>query len=288
MPGAGVIARDEFGERRQVGRDREALRRRRGERPDLAGFDMRPGNGDVVEGQLDLAGEQVLRHLPTRAIGHMGHIGAGRDLEQLGRHMGRGTGPRRAERVFAGVLLQEIDQFRHGLGRQIEIDHQDVRHARHLRDRREILDVIIGHPGIDAGVDRMARHRTHGQRVAVGLGPGDRRGPGIAAGSRPVLDNELAAEAGAEPVGQDAPEQVGGAARGEGHHDRDDLAAGIAGLRQGRRRDQAGRTGQQGPACEPRHLFPPLLHLPPCRAPSGRASFGRLALPIAWDLRFEI
>ncbi len=66
----------------------------------------------------------------------------------------------------------------------------------------------------------MGRDRAHAERVAIGRRARRRADAEAAAGPRLVLDDEAAADAGGEPVREDAAEKVRRAARGEGHDDR--------------------------------------------------------------------
>jgi hypothetical protein len=61
--------------------------------------------------------------------------------------------------------------------------------------------------------------RAHAQRVAVGLGAGELADPEVAAGAGLVLDQEALAQCHVQPLGDQARERVGVAARGEGDDD---------------------------------------------------------------------
>ena len=73
-----------------------------------------------------------------------------------------------------------------------------------LRDRREVLDRIVRHLGVETGIDRMRRHRCDEQRVAVGRRLRDHVGADIAARADLVLDEELLVEQLRELGGEDA------------------------------------------------------------------------------------
>ena len=54
-----------------------------GERLQLARLDLRRGVGEIVEHELDVAGEQRLRRRRAALVGNVDDVGAGVDLEQL-------------------------------------------------------------------------------------------------------------------------------------------------------------------------------------------------------------
>jgi len=101
---------------------------------------------------------------------------------------------------------------------------------------------LIGSLGQADAEARRHRLRARGgdpERIAVRCGLGGRVDADIAAGARAVLDHDLLAEAGAELLGDDARNDVGAAAGGEG-----------------------GRSGgSAGPAM--RRRWPATRHLPP-------------------------
>ena len=68
-------------------------------------------------------------------------------------------------------------------------DQRD-RHRGDQPDRREILARIVARIGIEARIDRDRAGVAEQQRVAVGLGLGDRAGAEIAAGAGAVIDHD--------------------------------------------------------------------------------------------------
>ncbi len=141
----------------------------------------------------------------------------GPELEQL-------RGEREDRRCAAVVGLVRIglrpgDEFSHGRGRMLGVDDHDHRVARHHGDRDEMLERLIGNFRIDGGTDRHLAGRGEQQRVAVGRRFRRDIGTEHAVRARPVLDDEALAERFLQPLRNQAPEDVGTAARGIAHDD---------------------------------------------------------------------
>ena len=152
-------------------------------------------DGDVREDHLDLAAEQVVHRRPDAAIGHMQHVeAAGLLLEQLRRDVGDGADAAGAVAELAGVGLQVGDQLLHRLHRQRRIDRDRGRGGGEDRDRRDLLERVIGLV-VGAFAQDQRAGRADQQRVAVGgllrhVVERDRR---AAAGA--VLDHDIAERA---------------------------------------------------------------------------------------------
>ena len=82
------------------------------------------------------------------------------------------------------------------------------------RDRRDVADEIEIELVVERRVDRV-RSRDQEERVAVGGRTHDRLGADIAAGARPVLDDEWLAEPLRQPLTHQARDDVGRAAGGK-------------------------------------------------------------------------
>ncbi|MCY1230109.1 hypothetical protein D9M68_754860 [compost metagenome] len=91
----------------------------------------------------------------------------------------------------------------------------------------------------------MGRGRGDAQRVAVRRGLGQEGGADAAAGAAAVVDHHGLAELLAELVGNDARHDIGGAAGGEGHDQRDRLGR-VARLGGGAERQAGGEGGRGG------------------------------------------
>jgi hypothetical protein len=89
--------------------------------------------------------------------------------------------------------------LRNSFGRHRRIYHHDVGKADDASDRRDVANEIEIKLLIQRGVDRVTRsHRE--QRIAVGRRANDRLGGDIAAGTRPILDDEWLTESFRQPL----------------------------------------------------------------------------------------
>ena len=97
----------------------------------------------------------------------MQEVDLGRVLQHLHRQVrGRAVAGRRVVEL-ARLALRERDEFGQRLRRDLRIDHQQVRRDRDQRDRREVLDRIVGQLRVGARRDGVRARRADGQRVAV-------------------------------------------------------------------------------------------------------------------------
>jgi hypothetical protein len=112
------------------------------------------------------------------------------------------------------------DQIGDRVDAELGIDEDRIRRGAEFGDRREILEGIIGHLGIKAGIDHVGA-RADQQRIAVRLGMGHVSDPDIAAGARAVLDNDIAGQREPEILAEDSRHDVGGAGRRERNDDLD-------------------------------------------------------------------
>ena len=246
-----------LGNRGQVGQGGAALGAGHGQGLELAGLDLRHGRGQVVEHQVHGAADQVEQRRAGAAVGEVDHEGAGARLEELARQVDRGAVAAGRHVQLARVGLGITDQVGHGIDLQRfglgRVHHQHVGHTGHQRDRREVLDRVIGQLGIERGIDAMRAHGAHQQGVAVGCRLGHLGRADVAASAGLVVDQEGLAKGLAEFGRQRARQDVGGAARGKGHHDAHGLV-GPGGLGLGQARQQGGAgQGKQVAAGEIGH-----------------------------------
>ena len=89
-----------------------ALERGDREPAQLAALDQRQHRADVVEHDVDAAGDEVVERGPGAAIGHVQHLDAGHALEQLAGEMDRGAVAGRGEGDLARVGLGVGDELR--------------------------------------------------------------------------------------------------------------------------------------------------------------------------------
>jgi hypothetical protein len=94
------------------------------------------------------------------------------------------------------------------------IDHHDEGHANDAGDRRDIANEIEIEVAVERRADR-SRRADHEERIAVRRGIHDRLGTDIAAGTRPILDDERLSETLRQPLPDQACGDVGRAAGGK-------------------------------------------------------------------------
>ena len=87
------------------------------------------------------------------------------------------------------------------------LHHHDVWHAADARDRRDVADEIEIELVVERRVDRVVASDQK-ERIAVRRRAHDRLGGDIAAGARPVLDDELLAEPLRQPLTHQARDDV--------------------------------------------------------------------------------
>jgi hypothetical protein len=140
----------------------------------------------------------------------------------------------RPEGNLARLAFRQRDEFGDVPGRQRRTGFHDQRRFRQQHDWREIANRVVRQLGIDGGVRPLRTHGPDQQGVAVGRGLGDRGRAEHAAGSAAVLDDDRPTECLAEPGRDDARHHIDRAARGERHHDLDDLIWILFGVRRKR------------------------------------------------------
>jgi hypothetical protein len=123
-------------------------------------------------------------------------------------------------------------------------DHQDVRQARELRNRHEVLLGIEGEPGIEELVDRDLRGHDQDLR-AVRRAFGDAVHADVRRGASDVLDDHGRAPERGEAVGHDPADHVGRAAGRIRHHQFDGQVARIGALRPAAPTERRERRGRQ-------------------------------------------
>ena len=158
---------------------------------------------------------------------------------------------RAARRQGEEVLLRLLGDRRHRArivgARHVVVDQQHQRRLARLGDRPEVGLRIVG-TGRHDGLAQHEQARIEQDRVAVGIGAPHRLGAHGARGAADILDDDLLAELVRQPLGGDAAQPVGAAARRIGH-DHLQRLVGIGPLTEsraeGRRREQRGARGAQ-------------------------------------------
>ena len=172
VPADHLEARQRFGDRRERRAvAASALRRGDREAAQLAGAHLRLRALQAGEVEVVLAGEQV-GHRRTRAlVGDVLGLDAGHQLVELAREVAAAADAGRAEVERALVALRPLDELRAGSSPASTDCTTSISPARgELRDRREVVDRVIGQLRIERRVDRVLVVSEE-QRVAVGRAP---------------------------------------------------------------------------------------------------------------------
>ena len=229
-----------LGDGRKFGRGRKALRGRARETAQLAAFRQRIDVRHHVDHHLHLPADDIRRRERAAAIGHMDDVDARHGPKELAGEMRGRPVARRREIDLSRVRLRVLDELADRSRRELRIHDQHRRDDRHPRDGREILDRIEAQVPVEALVDRMRAVRAVEQRVAVGRRAGDDFRTRVAAGARPVVDDDRHAEDLRDPGHDDAGEVICPAACRKRDHEPDGMV-GIIGCRS-RKSRQAGRA----------------------------------------------
>src|SRR5262245_54275425 len=118
---------------------------------------------------------------------------------------------------LAGIGLGVCNEIRNGPGRQDWIDHHDQGLASQACDRDDVADEIEIELVIERDVDRI-RDIYIKKRVAIGRRTHDHLSAYIAAGTRPVLDDERLAEPLLQPLSYQATKGVACATSRKTYH----------------------------------------------------------------------
>ncbi len=256
-------------ERRQVRQERRVLLGQHRERTDLLRLHLRQAGGHVRDHHLDMAGHEIRHRERVAAVRHPHDVDAGALLDRLPHDVaGAVAGP---IGQLARLGLGERHQFGHRRCLDVEIDGDEGRKIPDARDRREVLDRIVGHALVERD-RRMRRVGGEQQRVAVGMRVRDRVCCDHPVGTRLVLDHEGMPERLLQILRDQARRRVGLAARRERRHDRHGARRirfgprGRSRQRRGRRRrHQHARRRPSTDRARPQprrdqdHRFPPLL-----------------------------
>ena len=180
--------------------------------PDL---DLRQRGVDAHRRQLHLAGQQRLDGRGAAFVGDVHHVEpARRGAEQFDGQVRAVARAGRRIGELARLALRQRHELRGVLRGNRRVDHDHGREGGRQRDRREVLEDVVGQlRAVQRGRDGMRAVVGHHQRVAVGRRLGDQRAAHRAAGARLVLHHDLLADPFRQLLRQDAAERVGVAAR---------------------------------------------------------------------------
>ena len=171
---------------------------------------------------MHLAREHAVHRQVHTLVRHVDQPGAGAQVEELAREVVRGAEAARAEVELARIGARVGDELGQRAGRYRGMRHHDVRHLRHQRDGREVLDRIVVQLGVQRRADRERRRDQH-DRVAVRRRARRRLRADVAAGAAAVLGHHRLPERSREAVRDQAAEEIGAAARREGQDEPDRL-----------------------------------------------------------------
>ena len=150
----------------------------------------------------------------------MQHPGAGLDGDGFHRQLRQRAVADRGEIVFAGIGLQQRDQFGDRIDLEFVAHRQRARLRDQLRDRGDVLFRIVGQLREQQRVNGQRAADADADRGAVGRGLGDGIGADIAAGAGLVLDDERAVGIFfAQLVGDQPGDDIGRRSRTEGGDD---------------------------------------------------------------------
>ena len=162
----------------------------------------------------DVAAEQRVEQRCRAGEGHGRHIDLTDDLEQLlGREVRRGAGAGHAVGELLG--LGQREQLLQVGGLEVGVGDQDVGRGAGDDHRLEVGLGRVAGVLAQARVDRVGAGGDE-QRVAVGVGLGDRARGDVAAGAAAVLDDDALAPFLLQALAEDARDRVGRPAGGEG------------------------------------------------------------------------
>ena len=210
----------------RFGRGTHFLQARQAPRPDhgqalqLARLDQRNGRWRAGEREVDHAANQVRHDWRRALVGHRHDLDAGQLGQQRARQLARHGAIAEGQGIRLG--LGQRDEFLQ-IGRaHVRTHYRQRRLVRDLRNEGEVLDWVeqldLADPGIgDQGADEQQ------QRVAVRgrLGGDGRAHRSLAA--RPIVDEDLLAQAFGQSLSNNARHRVGTAARRKGHDQADRL-----------------------------------------------------------------
>jgi hypothetical protein len=122
----------------------------------------------------------------------------------------------------AGLGFRERDEFLHVARRHAWMHGEQPRHQRHHRDRREVLERVVGQRLVHMRIDRMGADQQ-AQCVAIGRGPRQRVGADDVVAAGLVVDDDGLPECFGQLLADRARQHIGRTARRQRHDDADGL-----------------------------------------------------------------
>ena len=129
--------------------------------------DMRLRGQHVEDHARDTAAQDVGNRLGDSTIGDVLDIDAGHALQQLHRHVRRGSDPGRAIAELAGLAPGQRDELFRRLGRDRRMNDERLRQLDQLRHRHEHFGHVVGHR-LTRDMHRRGGARREIERIAVG------------------------------------------------------------------------------------------------------------------------
>jgi len=146
------------------------------------------------EKELHVSREQSRHARRGALVGHVNDVDAGPPPQRLAEQVTGGPGADRAVVELAGMRAREGDELVDRSRRHGRAHHQHDGHAREERDRREILERIVGKLGVEVGTDGEVGGGAERDGVAVGSRLRQAREPDRAVRTGHVLDHYRLAE----------------------------------------------------------------------------------------------
>ena len=168
-----------------------------------------------------------------------------------------------------GHFLRTIDEFRDRLHLQRFAQHQHMRDHGDARDRRKVRHAVIRAVFQKALIGCVRLVGAEDQRMAVGIGAGDRHGSDRAGAAAAIVDCDRLAEIGRRLIGVKPRHGIDRSAGRVGHDDGDGLGWKALRMAALRREAQAGskskQSAQGGPAGQHRVFSQYFLSFVECR-----------------------
>ncbi len=186
------------------------------------------------------AGHEIIERHAAAPIGHVLHLGARLEHEQLGRQPIRRGAPGRAEVQLPRPCFHVGDQLGDRAHRQILVDHHHIGELRRHRDLDDVAPHVERKVVLHQRRNDLAAKAANQERVAIRRRAHDLAHADEAIAARLVLDDDGGAEPVLQKLRDQAAHDVGDAAGRERDHELD-RPAGIALLRERRQCEERGR-----------------------------------------------
>ena len=212
-----------------------------GQRLHLAALDQWRVAGDVVDGEVGVAGHQGGHRLRSPAKRNVDRVNAGANAEQLARQVRRGADAGRAKAHALGFHLRPAHELLHRLGRMVGGHDERVAVFPDFGHIGKVVDGVVGYLGKQELVDREGSDCGRSNSLPIGRRVLDRLHADVAASPRPVVHHPVLTELALQLFGQLAGQYVRCAPGAEGNDDLDRGCRPVAVLGIGSREGQGGQ-----------------------------------------------